>query len=145
MTFVSKIAVNFIYSKEEGMNAMELGRQVQIKRREKNLSQTELGDLVGISRNYVSLIERGEAENISMKIVNQLAVALGASPSELTGESLPVMISPSLREFALEQNLSYEVIDKLARIPRRGKEPQTAKEWKILYDLISKFMDSGGA
>ena len=127
------------------MNAMELGRQVQIKRREKNLSQTELGDLVGISRNYVSLIERGEAENISMKIVNQLAVALGASPSELTGESLPVMISPSLREFALEQNVSYEVIDKLARIPRRGKEPQTAKEWKILYDLISKFMDSGGA
>ena len=127
------------------MNAMELGRQVQIKRREKNLSQTELGDLVGISRNYVSLIERGEAENISMKIVNQLAVALGASPSELTGESLPVMISPSLREFALEQNLSYEVIGKLARIPRRGKEPQTAKEWKILYDLISKFMDSGGA
>ncbi|MBI5933846.1 MAG: helix-turn-helix domain-containing protein [Chloroflexi bacterium] len=127
------------------MNAMELGRQVQIKRREKNLSQAELGDLVGISRNYVSLIERGEAENISMKIVNQLAVALGASPSELTGESLPVMISPSLREFALEQNLSYEVIDKLARIPRRGKEPQTAKEWKILYDLISKFMDSGGA
>lgn len=127
------------------MNAMELGRQVQIKRREKNLSQTELGDLVGISRNYVSLIERGEAENISMKIVNQLAVALGASPSELTGESLPVMIPPSLREFALEQNLSYEVIDKLARIPRRGKEPQTAKEWKILYDLISKFMDSGGA
>lgn len=127
------------------MNAMELGRQVQIKRREKNLSQTELGDLVGISRNYVSLIERGEAENISMKIVNQLAVALGASPSELTGESLPVMISLSLREFALEQNLSYEVIDKLARIPRRGKEPQTAKEWKILYDLISKFMDSGGA
>ena len=127
------------------MNAMELGRQVQIKRREKNLSQAELGDLVGISRNYVSLIERGEAENISMKIVNQLAVALGASPSELTGESLPVMIPPSLREFALEQNLSYEVIDKLARIPRRGKEPQTAKEWKILYDLISKFMDSGGA
>lgn len=127
------------------MNAMELGRQVQTKRREKNLSQAELGNLVGISRNYVSLIERGEAENISMKIVNQLAVALGASPSELTGESLPVMISLSLREFALEQNLSYEVIDKLARIPRRGKEPQTAKEWKILYDLISKFMDSGGA
>ncbi|WKZ52677.1 MAG: helix-turn-helix transcriptional regulator [Anaerolineales bacterium] len=127
------------------MNAMELGRQVQTKRREKNLSQAELGNLVGISRNYVSLIERGEAENISMKIVNQLAVALGASPSELTGESLPVMIPPSLREFALEQNLSYEVIDKLARIPRRGKEPQTAKEWKILYDLISKFMDSGGA
>ena len=126
------------------MNAMELGRQVQAKRKERDLSQAELGDLVGISRNYVSLIERGEAENISMKVVNQLAVALGASPSELTGESMSVMISPSLREFALQGNVSYEVIDKLSRIPRRGKEPKTAEEWKALYDLISEFMDSGG-
>ena len=125
------------------MNAMELGRQVQAKRKERDLSQAELGDLVGISRNYVSLIERGEAENISMKVVNQLAVALGASPSELTGESMPVMISPSLREFALQGNVSYEVIDKLSRIPRRGKEPKTAEQWKALYDLISDFMDSG--
>ena len=126
------------------MNAMELGRQVQAKRKERDLSQAALGDLVGISRNYVSLIERGEAENISMKVVNQLAVALGTSPSELTGESLAVMIATSLREFALQGNLSYEVIDKLARIPRRGKEPKTAEEWKALYDLISEFMDSGG-
>ncbi len=126
------------------MNAMELGRQVQAKRKEKNLSQTELGDLVGISRNYVSMIERGEAENVTMKIVNQLAIALGSSPSELTGESVPVMIPPSLREFALEENLSYEIIDKLARIPKRGKEPKTAEGWKALYNLISKFMDSGG-
>jgi transcriptional regulator with XRE-family HTH domain len=126
------------------MNAIELGRQVQVKRREKELSQTELGDLVGISRNYVSMIERGEAENISMKIVNQLAIVLGTSPSELTGESISVMIPPSLREFALEKNLSYEVIDKLARIPRRGKEPKTTKEWNELFESISKFLDSGG-
>jgi transcriptional regulator with XRE-family HTH domain len=125
------------------MNAIELGRQVQVKRREKELSQTELGDLVGISRNYVSMIERGEAENISMKIVNQLAIVLGTSPSELTGESISVMIPPSLREFALEKNLSYEVIDKLARIPRRGKEPKTTKEWNELFESISKFLDSG--
>lgn len=125
------------------MNAMELGRQVQVKRREKELSQTELGDLVGISRNYVSMIERGEAENISMKIVHQLAIVLGTSPSELTGESISVMIPPSLREFALEKNLSYEVIDKLARIPRRGKEPKTTKEWNELFESISKFLDSG--
>ena len=126
------------------MNTIELGRQVQVKRREKELSQTELGGLVGISRNYVSMIERGEAENISMKIVNQLAIVLGTSPSELTGESISVMIPPSLREFALEKNLSYEVIDKLARIPRRGKEPKTTKEWNELFESISKFLDSGG-
>lgn len=127
------------------MNAIELGRQVQAKRKEKKLSQTELGELAGISRNYVSIIERGEADSISMKVLNQLAVVLGTSPSELTGESSMVMIPPSLREFALEKNLSYEIIDKLVRIPRRGKEPSTVKEWEELFDSISKFLDIGGA
>lgn len=126
------------------MNAIELGRQVQAKRKEKKLSQTELGELVEISRNYVSIIERGEAESISMKVLNKLAVVLGTSPAELTGETSMVMIPPSLREFALEKNLSYEIIDKLVRIPRRGKEPSTAKEWEQLFDSISKFLDIGG-
>ena len=127
------------------MNAKELGRQVQERRKEKGLSQIELGELAAISRNYVSMIERGEAENISMKILHQLAVSLGVSLSELTGESSVVMIPPSLREFALQEDLPYEVIDKLARIPRRGKEPKTADEWKTLYSLISQFMDPRGA
>lgn len=126
------------------MNAIELGRQVQAKRKEKKLSQTELGELAEISRNYVSIIERGEAESISMKVLNKIAVVLGTSPSELTGESSMVMIPPSLREFALEKNLPYEIIDKLVRIPRRGKEPSTAKEWEQLFDSISKFLDIGG-
>ena len=95
------------------MNATELGRQVQAKRKEKKLSQAELGELAEISRNYVSIIERGEAESISMKVLNKIAVVLGTSPSELTGESSMVMIPPSLREFALEKNLPYEIIDKL--------------------------------
>jgi transcriptional regulator with XRE-family HTH domain len=127
------------------MNAIELGRQVQAKRKEKKLSQAELGELAEISRNYVSIIERGEAESISMKVLNKLAVVLGTSPSELTGESSMVMIPPALREFALEKNLPYEVIDKLVRIPRRGREPSTAKEWEELFDSISKFLDIGGA
>ena len=127
------------------MNAIELGRQVQAKRKEKKLSKTELGELAEISRNYVSIIERGEAESISMKVLNKLAVVLGTSPSELTGESSMVMIPPALREFALEKNLSYEIIDKLVRIPRRGKEPSTVKEWEELFDSISKFLDIGGA
>jgi transcriptional regulator with XRE-family HTH domain len=127
------------------MNATELGRQVQARRKEKKLSQAELGELAEISRNYVSLIERGEAESISMKVLNKLAVVLGTSPSELTGESSMVMIPPSLREFALEKNLPYEIIDKMVRIPRRGKEPSTAKEWEQLFDSISKFLDIGAA
>jgi transcriptional regulator with XRE-family HTH domain len=125
------------------MDAKELGRQVQSKRKEKDMSQTELAEFAGVSRNYISLIERGETHNISMRVLNQLAVALGASTAELTGENSMIMIPPSLREFGIQKNLSYEVVDKLARIPRRGKEPKTVKEWQDLYSAISHFIETG--
>ncbi len=70
------------------MDAKELGRRVHSHRKEKDFSQEELAHLVGISRNYVSLIERGEAHGISMKVISRLAVALGTSPAELTGEGV---------------------------------------------------------
>jgi len=126
------------------MDAKELGRQVLTRRKEKRWSQEELGELAGISRNYVSLIERGEADSISMKVINQLAVAFGVTVAQLTGEvgdQSMVMIPAELREFGLENNLSYAAIDKLARIPRRGREPKSVKEWQELYDAISQFIE----
>jgi len=122
------------------MDTKELGRQVQAKRKEKGMSQTELAKFADVSRNYISLIERGEAQNISLKVINQLAIALGASSGELTGEISMVMIPPSLREFAITKGLSYDVVDKLAHIPRRGKEPKTINEWQDLYNVISPFI-----
>ena len=125
------------------MDPKELGRQVLAKRKEKGWSQEQLGDMAEISRNYVSQIERGEAESISIKIINKLAIALGVSPSDLGESSTPstVMIPPPLRELALQDNLSYEVIDKLVNIPRRGKEPKSVTEWRALYDAISQFIN----
>jgi len=125
------------------MDAKELGRQVLTRRKEKGWSQEELGGLAGISRNYVSLIERGEAESVSMKVVNQLAVAFGVTAAQLTdesGEQSMTMIPPELRKLGLDNKLSYEAIDKLARIPRRGQEPKSIKEWQELYDAISPFI-----
>lgn len=126
------------------MDAKELGRQVLTRRKEKRWSQEELGELAGISRNYVSLIERGEADSISMKVINQLAVAFGVTVAQLTGEvgdQSMVMIPPELREFGLENKLSYTVIDKLVRLPRRGREPKSVKEWQELYEAISPFIE----
>lgn len=125
------------------MDPKELGRQVLAKRKEKGWSQERLGEMAEISRNYVSQIERGEAESISIKIINKLAIALGVSPSDLGESSTPstVMIPPPLRELALQDNLSYEVIDKLVNIPRRGKEPKSVAEWRALYEAISPFIN----
>jgi transcriptional regulator with XRE-family HTH domain len=126
------------------MDVKELGHQVLTRRKEKRMSQEELGELVGISRNYVSLIERGETDSVSMKVINQLAIAFGVTVAQLTGETgdpSMVMIPPELREFALKNNLSYEAIDRLARLPRRGREPKSVKEWQELYNAISQFIE----
>jgi transcriptional regulator with XRE-family HTH domain len=123
------------------MDAKELGAQVLARRKEKGFSQTELAERTGISRNYVSLIERGEATNISMRIINQLAVNLETTSSDLFGASKRVTIPTSLGEFAKEQDLPYSVTEKLAAIPRRGKEPTTPAEWSNLYNAIKPYLD----
>src|SRR5688572_9478124 len=125
------------------MDAKELGSQVLARRQERGLSQTELAEQTGISRNYVSLIERGEATNISMKVINLLADALETTSSELTGATKRVIIPPSLSEFAKQHDLPYALIEQMATIPRRGKMPQTSAEWSALYDAIKPFIGTG--
>jgi transcriptional regulator with XRE-family HTH domain len=62
------------------MDAKELGRQVLTKRKEKGWSQEQLGKIAEISRNYVSQIERGEADSISIKVINKSSVILHLHP-----------------------------------------------------------------
>ena len=76
-----------------------------------------------------------------MKGINQLAVALGASLAELTGETSQIVIPSALRGFGIQNSLSCVIIDKLARIPMRGKEPKSVHEWQMLVQAISPFID----
>jgi XRE family transcriptional regulator, regulator of sulfur utilization len=59
-----------------------LGDAVRAYRHDRGLSQEALGDLAGLSSNYVGDVERGE-RNISVRAVWQLADALGIPTSEL--------------------------------------------------------------
>lgn len=125
------------------MDPKELGRQVLAKRKENGWSQEKLGEMADISRNYVSLIERGEADSISIKVINKLATALGVSPSSLGEPQSPpsVMIPPSLKKFALQNSLSFEITEKLANLPKRGKEPQSVEDWQKLYKILKDFFN----
>jgi transcriptional regulator with XRE-family HTH domain len=125
------------------MDSQALGRQVLNRRKDMGLSQETLAERAGISRNYISIIERGEARNVSMNIIGQLAIALETTPTELMNEPdrSEVLISPMLREFGLEASLSFEAIDRLARIPRRGREPQSVEKWRQLYEAIRPYLE----
>jgi transcriptional regulator with XRE-family HTH domain len=66
--------------------AKTLGQKVRIERATLGLSQAELAERVGVSRQYVSDIERdSETINIGNKTVLSLADALGISPAYLMG------------------------------------------------------------
>jgi len=73
-------------SKKEtkGMYSLEIsfGRVLQQLRRERGLSQEELGFRSGYHRTYISLLERG-LKSPSLRTIFQLAEALEVGPSQM--------------------------------------------------------------
>lgn len=72
------------------MNYQELGLVVSNDRRRRRLSQTDYAEAVGISRNYLSMIELGKAQNISVEILVNLAGVMKVSPTYLLSVLLEV-------------------------------------------------------
>jgi len=59
-----------------------LGEKVKYYRKQRNLFQVELADLVGVSTGYIGSIEQG-VRSPSLKILNKIAKALKVSPKDL--------------------------------------------------------------
>lgn len=125
------------------MDLKELSNRVARARKELGLSQEALAKRAHMSRNYVSLIERGIATNVTPAMMGNLASALNTTPAELWGEVVPneVLITLPLRQFAIQEGLRYDVIDRLARLPRPGQEPTTLDEWRKIYDVVRPYVD----
>ena len=126
------------------MDAKLFGKNVLVFRKEKKLTQEQLGKLADVSRNYISMIERGEAKSVSDEIIRKLALALEVTQEELSGlpsDSSAISIPASLREFSINRGISYKTVDKLMQIPFRGQEPQNADDWRKLYDAIKPFIN----
>jgi transcriptional regulator with XRE-family HTH domain len=116
------------------------GTQVRDRRRQEGLSQQELADQVGISRNYLSQIERGQSTNLSWQVREKLSSLLGLQ--EHTDEPTPDLatLPPSLIAFAQSANLPPDDIQMLARLKYRGQQPTTPEKWELLYTVIKMTM-----
>ena len=112
----------------------EFGQTVRQRRREEGFSQEELAQKIGISRNYLSQIERGQATNLSWQVMNRLTSVLGLKQEvgTLEGTELP----PSLVEFANQADLPPDDVVMLARLKYRGQQPNTPEKWELLYKVI---------
>lgn len=114
----------------------DFAKRVRDRRIQEGLSQQELADRIGISRNYLSQIERGQATNLSWQVRERLSDVLGLKTepptSPLESDDLP----PTLVEFAQKANLPPDDVLMLARLKYRGQQPTSAEKWELLYNVI---------
>jgi transcriptional regulator with XRE-family HTH domain len=124
------------------MAVTTLGEQIRARRNDLGVSQTALGDLAGVSRNYISLIERGRARNVSLDILGRLSIALRTTPAALLGEAemSSTVVGPWLRELARKAHLPFQALETLSRIPSQGKEPETLEEWERIYEAVREYL-----
>jgi len=119
------------------MTAESFGDKVRRHRLEEGLSQEELANRVGISRNYLSEIERGVATNPSWQVMERLTTELGLRAEQQPNEETRLaQLPPGLAKFATSANLPRDDVLMLARIRYRGRQPTTPDEWKALYNVI---------
>ena len=131
---------------ELAMSLDRFGENVRTERKKQGYSQEDLAAKVDISRTYLSQIEQGRAQNLSLRLAQRLSTVLGIkSPyqeddedEEKDEEDIP----RSLREFAEDDGLPPEDVRMLAGIEYRGERPQDPQQWRILYNVIKTASES---
>lgn len=124
----------------------DFGVKVRKRRCEEGLSQEKLAQAVGISRNYLSQIERGKATNLSWQLMNRLTSVLGMKEEQGSDSKTPIDermdLPPSLVAFAQKAELPTDDVLMLARLKYRGQQPTTPEKWELLYNVIKMTVES---
>ena len=119
------------------MDVEAFGKKVRDKRADQRWSQEELAKRIGISRTYLSQIERGVAQNPSWRLIEQLTTILGLSPSEVFGQKHEWSeLPPGLSEFARKADVSPENVEMLSKIHYGGQRPTRSRDWELIYKVI---------
>lgn len=103
------------------MDRKVLGKRIRTARTNRNLTQEQLAEAVGISTTYMGFVERGE-RTVTLEKLIDITNALHVSIDYLIQDS---METPSDSNFALLQNLWYQA---------------SPKEQSIILDLISTLL-----
>ena len=124
----------------------DFGIKVRKRRCEEGLSQEKLAQAVGISRNYLSQIERGKATNLSWQVMDRLTSVLGMKEEQgsdaKTAIDQRMDLPPSLVAFAQKAELPTDDVLMLARLKYRGQQPTTPEKWELLYNVIKMTVES---
>ena len=68
---------------------MDIGQKIKEARKNKNMTQEELGNIVGVQKSAIAKYESGRVVNIKRSTLQKIASALNIRPSELVFEDSP--------------------------------------------------------
>lgn len=130
------------------MIASELGRRVFLARRDLDMNQDVLADATGVSRPYISRLERGHIPDIPVSVIEALAAALDIRPEYLagwsedaTGEDRPANVAEGRVVYQVARPGEYRLIqDLLAIWPELAPEDQ-----RLLIDMARRLRASQDA
>ena len=115
---VKKLCIIFLINRGEKMHIdfNELGLRIKKRRRELNLKQNELSELLGISNNYLSNIENGHSIP-SLEVFSDICIKLKITPDLLLlgvirVDNIPENIKDNLK---LCTNEELQLIDGIIR------------------------------
>jgi len=94
-----------------------LGLNVKLYRSQRNMSQKDLSELLGVSVNYLSLIE-GSKKYPSLKVIFKIAEVLNVSPSDLL-EDDPLQDELSILTNKYDLDSIIKKLNKIANIENK--------------------------
>lgn len=111
---------------------VSLSERLRQRRAELGWSLAELSARTGLSRAYLSAIERGKSKRPGAATIQKLEDAVGT----LVNEPEPVDAPAGLTAFAAEHGLPPSDVQALAGLRVRGRAPQSKERWAFIYQAL---------
>ena len=109
---------------------MNVGQKIKEARKAKGMTQSELGEKVGVQKSAVSKWERGETQNIKRSVLQKLSYYLDLQPVELidskSSTEVSVQATPSKEnKQPAETNTKYRIVS----------EDELDEIWEKVYEM----------
>lgn len=115
---------------------MNVGEKIRFFRKQKGLTQEQLGNLIGVKKSAIAKYENNRVENLKRATISKLAKALDVSPAEFvmdTSKPLAIDIGFSSTDYNIHP-ITTQRIPVLGEI--RCGEPTLAQEERMLYVMV---------
>ena len=118
---------------------VSIGERLKKLRTERGLSQDDLAEKSGITKNSISEIERGKRGTVTLETVAILAKALGVKPYRLMGDDPDPVTTEDLIEFIkTSTKLTSEELEMLDQFRSFSRDRKLY--WLYLITLNEKYL-----